>query len=196
MEEKKLTEFEKMRNEIYADVSDSDIRSRLKLAKKKIAEFNKTYCRGPGFRAALSNLIPNIPNSSVVSPPFFCDYGDGIILGEDVFINMNCTFLDGGFIQIGKNTLVGPNVQIYTPHHPLNFKARREPLEIAYPVLIGEDCWIGGGAIICPGVQIGNRVVVGAGSVVTRDVPDDSVVVGNPARILKKLTDEAPQDLG
>lgn len=185
-----LTEFEKMRNEEYADVSDPDIRSRLKAAKKKIADFNKTYCRGPGFREALKDLIPDIPDSSTISPPFFCDYGDGIVLGEHVFINMNCTFLDGGQIQIGKNTLVGPNVQIYTPHHPLDFRERREPIEVAYPVSIGEDCWIGGGAIICPGVQIGNRVVVGAGSVVTRDVPDDSVVVGNPARILKKLTDQ------
>lgn len=190
------TEFEKMRNQEYSDVSDSDIRERLKIGKYKTSVFNKTYCRGPGFREALKDLVPTIPDSSMISPPFFCDYGDGIILGEHVFINMNCTFLDGGLIKIGNHTLVGPNVQIYTPHHPLDFKARRESVEVAYPVSIGDDSWIGGGVIICPGVTIGNRVVVGAGSVVTRDVPDDCVVVGNPARILKKLTDEAAEHFG
>ena len=103
-----------------------------------------------------------------------------------VFVNANCTFLDGGYITIGTHTLVGPCVQIYTPHHPMDYQERRGSKEYAYPVTIGEDCWIGGGAIICPGVTIGNRCVIGAGSVVTKDIPDDSVAVGNPARVIRK----------
>ena len=130
--------------------------------------------------------MPGIPETSVICPPFHCDHGDGIRLGEHVFVNANCTFLDGGYITIGAHTLVGPCVQIYTPHHPMNYLERRGSKEYAYPVTVGEDCWIGGGAIICPGVTIGNRCVIGAGSVVTKDIPDDSVVVGNPARVVRK----------
>ena len=178
-------EFIKMRNQEYANATSSEILELLTEAKKKLWEFNQTYCNGPGHREALKKLIPSIPLNSKINPPFFCDYGDGIILGENVFVNMNCTFLDGAYIYIGSNTLIGPNVQIYTPHHPMDYKERRTGLEIAYPVRIGEDCWIGGGVIICPGVNIGDRVVVGAGSVVTRDIPDDSIVVGNPARPIK-----------
>ena len=88
-----------------------------------------------------------------------CDHGDGIRLGEHVFVNANCTFLDGGYITIGAHTLVGPCVQIYTPQHPMDYVERRTPKEYAYPVTIGEDCWIGGGAVICPGVTIGDRDV-------------------------------------
>lgn len=182
-----MTEFEKMRNQEYADTSDPKLLERLTLAKKKLFALNQTYCNGPGHRAALVDLIPSIPKSTKINPPFFCDYGDGIILGENVFINMNCTFLDGAYIRIGKNSLIGPNVQIYTPHHPMNHLERRESIEVAYPVCIGEDCWIGGGVVILPGVTIGNRVVVGAGSVVTKDVPDDAVVAGNPARPIRSV---------
>ena len=135
---------------------------------------------------ALRALVPGIPETSIICPPFHCDHGDGIKLGEHVFVNANCTFLDGGYITIGAHTLVGPCVQIYTPHHPMDYQERRGSKEYAYPVTIGEDCWIGGGAIICPGVTIGNRCVIGAGSVVTKDIPDDSVAVGNPARVIRK----------
>ena len=104
-----------------------------------------------------------------------------------MFINNCCTFLDGALITIGDYTLIGPNVQIYTPQHPMEYMERRITQEYAYPVTIGKDCWIGGGAIICPGVTIGDRCIVAAGSVVTRDVPDDSLVAGNPAVVKKKL---------
>ena len=142
------------------------------------------------YRGLLQDLIPGIPETSVVCPPFHCDHGDGIRLGEHVFVNANCTFLDGGYITIGAHTLVGPCVQIYTPQHPMDYVERRTPKEYAYPVTIGEDCWIGGGAVICPGVTIGDRCIIGAGSVVTKNIPDDSVAVGNPAKVIRKVMPE------
>jgi maltose O-acetyltransferase len=122
-----------------------------------------------------------------IQPPFFCDYGWNIAVGTKVFFNFNCVVLDVMRVQIGSNVLFGPSVQIYTATHPLSAQERRTWLEAARPVEIGSDVWIGGGAIICPGVKIGDRTVIGAGSVVTRDIPADVVAVGNPCRVLRSL---------
>lgn len=182
-----MNEVEKMRNELLADMSAQEIQVKFRRAKTLLARMRTMSIYDDDYRELLEKLIPGIPATSVVSPPFHCDHGDGIRLGEHVFINANCTFLDGAYITIGAHTLVGPNVQIYTPHHPMDYMERRTPKEYAYPVTIGEDCWIGGGAIICPGVTIGDRCIIGAGSVVTKDIPADSVAVGNPARVIKRL---------
>ena len=181
------TEFEKMRSQQLANTSDEHIQISILNAKKRVLELNKTYCGADGYREMLISLIPEVPDSTCVCPPFQCDHGNGIKLGENVFVNSGCTFLDGGLITVGNYTLIGPNVQIYTPQHPMDSTDRRQTVEYAYPVNIGADCWIGGGAIICPGVTIGDRCVIGAGSVVTKDVPSDSLAVGNPARVIKKL---------
>ncbi len=98
-----------------------------------------------GYGELLEELVAEIAETSIICPPFHCDHGDGVKLGEHVFVNANCTFLDGGYITIGAHTLVGPCVQIYTPHHPMDYLERRGSKEYAYPVTIGEDCWIGGG---------------------------------------------------
>ncbi len=119
-----------------------------------------------------------------IEPPFHCDYGRNIWLGTGVYFNFNCVVLDVAEVRIGDNTLIGPAVQIYTATHPLDAGERRRGLEYGKPVVIGADVWIGGGAILCPGVSIGDRAVIGAGSVVTRDVPADAIVAGNPARRL------------
>ena len=119
-----------------------------------------------------------------MQPPFYCDYGVNIHLGERVFFNFNCIVLDVCPVTIGDFTLIGPAVQIYTPLHPLNAALRRGQ-EYGRPVTIGRDVWIGGGAIICPGVTIGDRAVIGAGSVVTRDVPGDVFAAGNPCRVIR-----------
>jgi maltose O-acetyltransferase len=121
-----------------------------------------------------------------VMPPFRCDYGTQIELGDDVFFNFGCVLLDVCAIRIGSNTLIGPAVQIYTPVHPLDFELRRVQ-EYGRPVTIGRDVWIGGAAIVLPGVTIGDRSVIGAGSVVTRDVPADVFAAGNPCRIVRRL---------
>ncbi len=127
------------------------------------------------------------PIDAWIQPPFHCDYGHNIRLGKKVFFNFNCVILDVARVTIGDNTLLGPAVQIYAATHPVSAAERRTGLESGEPITIGSDVWIGGGAIICPGVTIGDRSVIGAGSVVTRDVPDDVVMAGNPARVLRRL---------
>jgi maltose O-acetyltransferase len=121
-----------------------------------------------------------------LQPPFFCDYGVNIALGERVFFNFNCVVLDVCSVRIGDFTVIGPAVQIYTPMHPLDAEQRRRQ-EFGKPVDIGSDVWIGGGAIILPGVRIGSRSVIGAGSVVTRDVPGGVLAVGNPCRVIRDV---------
>lgn len=188
-----MSELEKMRRGELADMSSPELQTSFIHAKKLLAKLRTMSSYDVGYRELLKNLIPDIPDTSIVCPPFHCDHGHGIRLGEHVFVNANCTFLDGAYITIGNHTLVGPDVKIYTPHHPMDYIARRESKEYAYPVTIGDDCWIGGGAIICPGVTIGNRCVIGAGSVVTKDVPDDSVAAGNPAVIIRRSSDGAEE---
>ena len=121
-----------------------------------------------------------------MQPPFYCDYGGNIELGERVFFNFNCVVLDVCPVRIGSFTLFGPGVQILTPMHPFEAALRRQQ-EFGKPITIGSDVWVGGGAIILPGVRIGSRAVIGAGSVVTRDVPDDVFAAGNPCRVIREI---------
>lgn len=129
-----------------------------------------------------------------MQPPFYCDYGANISLGERVFFNFNCVVLDVCRVTIGDFTLFGPAVQIYTATHPMDAMLRRQQ-EFARPIEIGSDVWVGGGAIVCPGVRIGSRSVIGAGSVVTRDVPEGVLAAGNPCRVIRTIEgqDQAPR---
>lgn len=137
-------------------------------------------------RRLLSELFGQGGDTVRMQPPFYCDYGSNIELGESVFFNFNCVVLDVARVRIGDFTLLGPAVQIYTATHPFDARLRREQ-EYAKPVEIGSDVWIGGGAIICPGVRIGSRSVIGAGSVVTRDIPEGVLAAGNPCRVIRAL---------
>jgi maltose O-acetyltransferase len=139
-------------------------------------------------RQILQELFGSGGDTVWMQPPFFCDYGSNIELGERVFFNFNCIVLDVCPIRIGSFTLFGPAVQIYTPMHPFNAALRRQQ-EFGKPVEIGSDVWVGGGAIILPGVRIGSRAVIGAGSVVTRDVPDGMFAAGNPCRVIREITE-------
>ena len=132
--------------------------------------------------ALLSERLAHVGADVVIRPPFFCDYGYNISLGDGVFLNFNCVILDVVEVSIGDRTQIGPAAQIYAADHPRDVEMRRSGLEFGRPVRIGRDVWIGGGAIILPGVAIGDGAVVGAGSVVTRDVGAGVTVAGNPAR--------------
>ena len=137
-------------------------------------------------RRLLGELFGAGGDSVWMQPPFFCDYGTNIELGERVFFNFNCVVLDVCRAQIGSFTLFGPAVQIYTALHPLQAERRRRE-EYGEPVEIGSDVWVGGAAVILPGVRIGARAVIGAGSVVTRDVPEGVFAAGNPCRVLRPI---------
>lgn len=137
-------------------------------------------------RRILQQLFGTGGETVWMQPPFYCDYGSNIHLGPNCFFNFNCVVLDVCEVRIGEHTLFGPAVQIYTATHPLNAELRRSQ-ESGKPITIGSDVWVGGGAIICPGVTIGSRTVIGAGSVVTRDIPDDVFAAGNPCRVIRKI---------
>ena len=139
-------------------------------------------------RRILLALFGKGGDSVWMQPPFFCDYGSNILLGERVFFNFNCVVLDVCQVKIGDFTLFGPTVQIYTATHPMNAELRRKQ-EFGKPIEIGSDVWVGGGAIICPGVKIGSKTVIGAGSVVTRDIPAGVCAAGNPCRVIREITD-------
>jgi len=146
-------------------------------------------------RKLLIQLLGAGGESAHIEPPFQCDYGSNISLGENVYFNFNCVVLDVCQVTIGDHTLIGPSVQIYTATHPMNAKLRREE-EYGKPITIGNDVWIGGGAILCPGVTVGDRTVIGAGSVVTKDLPPDVFAAGNPCRVIRAIvqTDGSQED--
>ena len=139
-------------------------------------------------RAILRQLFGTGGDSVWLEPPFYCDYGANIHLGERVFFNFNCVVLDVCPVTIGDFTLFGPAVQLYTATHPMNAELRRTR-EFAKPIVIGADVWVGGGAIVCPGVRIGAKTVIGAGSVVTRDIPEGVFAAGNPCRVVREITE-------
>ena len=140
-------------------------------------------------RALLEQLLGGGGDSAWIQPPFFCDYGSNIRLGQKVYFNFNCVVLDVCEVTIGEHTMLGPAVQLYTATHPLDAAERRRA-EYGKPIEIGADCWIGGGAIILPGVKIGAKSVIGAGSVVARDIPGGVAAAGNPCKVLRELADD------
>lgn len=181
------TEIEKMRSGELYSFADAEVERNIIRAQRLCARLRTMSMHDEEYRKLMEELIPGFPKSSAICPPFHCDHGTEIVVGEDVFINYNATMLDSGGIRIGRHTKIGPNCQFYTPNHPMDYMKRRKPEETARPIVIGEDCWLGGGVIVCPGVNIGNRCIIAAGSVVTKDIPDDTLAAGNPAVIKRKL---------
>lgn len=131
-----------------------------------------------------------VSDHAFINPPFYCDYGSHIEVGKNFYANYNCTMLDVAKIKIGDNCMLAPNVAIYTAGHPIHPFSRNSLYEYGKEVTIGDNVWIGGNVVVCPGVQIGSNVVIGAGSVVTKDIPDWSVAAGNPCRVIRKITEE------
>ena len=143
-----------------------------------------------GARPLLEELLGFLGEDAFVKPPLFVDYGENIRVGARTFINYNLTALDVAAITIGEDCQIGPNVQLLTPTHPVAPQPRRDRLEAARPITIGNNVWLGGGVIVCPGVTIGDDSVIGAGAVVVRDIPAGVIAVGNPARVLRRITEE------
>jgi maltose O-acetyltransferase len=181
------TEKEKMLDGENYFANDKVLSAERTFAKKLLHKLNVTeYLMNGNARAILRQLLPNSNKKIYIEPPFHCDYGYNIHSGENVYFNVNCVVLDTMKVTIGDNVFFGPSVQIYTATHPLDSIERRT-VEFSKPVSIGNDCWIGGNSVICPGVTIGNGVTIGAGSVVTKDIPDNLLAVGNPAKVIRKL---------
>lgn len=183
------SEREKMlRGELY-DPFDPELAAGRVRARDLCQMLNATREANQGERRRILKQLFAVGGETVwMQPPFFCDYGSNIELGERVFFNFNCVVLDVCRVRIGSFTLFGPAVQIYTPMHPMNAELRRQQ-ELGKPIDIGSDVWVGGGALILPGVTIGSRAVIGAGSVVTRDVPEDVFAAGNPCRVIREITE-------
>ena len=183
------TEQEKMLAGEFYDPLDPELVQARNRARDLCQELNATREKDVETRRRIVTELFGKGGESVwIQPPFFCDYGSNILLGERVFFNFNCVVLDVCAVVIGDYTLFGPAVQIYTAMHPMNAERRRKQ-EYAKPIEIGSDVWVGGGAIICPGVTIGSKSVIGAGSVVTRDVPTGVFAAGNPCKVIREITE-------
>ncbi|MEM9450477.1 MAG: sugar O-acetyltransferase [Cyanobacteria bacterium P01_E01_bin.6] len=185
-----VTEKEKMLiGELY-DPTDPQLTAERQRARMLCQSLNASSNAEDELRQRIfQDLFRSLGNDFWLEPPFYCDYGSNITIGDRVFFNFNCVVLDPAPVTIGHNVFIGPSVQLYTAMHPLDASERRTWKEYAKPISIGSDVWIGGGAIVCPGVRIGNQSVIGAGSVVTRDIPSHVLAVGNPCRIIRSIVD-------
>ncbi len=168
--------------------NDPELQALSRRAMLLTERYNRTSVDDPGERRrVLVELLGAVGEGVEIRPPFYCDYGSQIRIGARTFANFNFVALDVAPITIGDDVQIGPNVQLLTPTHPLEPEPRRAKVEGARPIVIGDNVWLGGGAIVCPGVSIGENTVVGAGAVVTRDLPANVVAVGNPARVIRRL---------
>lgn len=182
------TEREKMlAGELYAAI-DPELTALRTRCRDQLYAFNHSREADKELRRALLRDLFGAGGDTVwIEPPFYCDYGGNIYLGANVFMNFNCVVLDVAPVTIGSRVMFGPNVQIYTATHPLDAAERAQGKEFARPISIGDDVWVGGSAVILPGVRIGSRTVIGAGAVVTKDLPDGVFAAGNPCRVLREL---------
>ena len=183
------SEREKMLAEERYNCLHPDLQAERAKVKELLRRFNRTET-GAEQRIILSQLLGSVGEGSIVEPPFYCTYGKNTTLGDHAYLNFRCTILDNNEVRIGRHAMIGPGVQIYTAAHPLQAEARNEGWEVAKPVVIEDTVWIGGSAILLPGVTVGRNAVVGAGAVVTRDVPAYTVVAGNPAKVIRRIEPE------
>jgi maltose O-acetyltransferase len=181
-----VTAWQKMlAGEVY-NCLDPDLESIRQTTKRLMQRHNQSPSPGER-RSILEELLGYIGETSTIEPPFYCSYGRNTHLGDHVYLNYSCTILDNNQVSIGDHVMVGPAVQIYTAAHLLEATLRNQGLEVAKPITVESDVWIGGGAILLPGVVVGRGSVVGAGAVVSRDVPAFTVVAGNPARVIRRI---------
>lgn len=160
-------------------------------AKELVFEFNNLPPKELKPRnEIIKKLFGKTEKGFYIEPPFRCDYGYNIFTGKNFYSNYNCTILDCAEVRIGDNVMFAPNVSIFTAGHPVHFEPRNTGIEYAFPVTIGNNVWIGGNVVINPGITIGDNTVIGSGSVVTKDIPDNVIAVGNPCKVVREITDE------
>lgn len=184
-----MTEKEKCQQGLLYDANyDKELLADREKAKEVLYDYNRLR---PSQQSEKTQLLKSFLGKTgeqlIIEPPFACDYGYNIEVGENFYANVNLVILDGAKVCIGDNAFIAPNVGIYTAGHPLDAEERNQGLEYARPVTIGHNVWIGAGVSILPGVTIGNNAVIGAGSVVTKDIPDSVLAVGNPCRVVKEI---------
>lgn len=180
------TEKAKMLAGVMYNCLDGELEAGRQQARVLLRRYNTAEAE-PDRQDILRLLLGSVGRNCIIEPPFYCSYGPHIHLGDNVFMNVLCTILDAGGVHKGNHVMFGPAVQIYTPAHALDASARIQGLEVAKAIVIEDNVWLGGAAVLLPGVKIGRNAVVGAGAVVTRDVPANTVVAGNPARVIRRL---------
>lgn len=187
-----MSEKEKMLNGLlYLADLDPELLEDRNRAKDLCFEFNNLKPSDEeNKRKIIKKLFKSVKDNFLIQPSFWCDYGYNIEIGNNFFSNHNLVILDCAPVKFGDNVLIAPNCGFYTAGHPIDKDDRRQFLEYAYPITVGNDVWFGGNVIVMPGVNIGNNVIVGAGSVVTNDIPSDCIAYGNPCRVIRKITPE------
>lgn len=186
-----MTEFEKMINNRPYNGLDKILVEKRQKTKEKLFEINQMHPKKKEKRnKLLKNLLNIEDNNFQIESPFFCDYGENITIGKNFYSNFHCTMLDSAKITIKDNVLFGPNVSLYTPNHPYNIADRNNGIEIAKPITIGNNVWVGGSVTIVGGVEIGDNTVIAAGSVVVKDIPSGVLAGGNPCKVIRKLDEK------
>lgn len=178
------------RDKGLAYIADKDVFEEMKKCRRILQELNNTDWSDFETLSAITKKLLGKSENAFINPPFFCDYGSHIEVGKNFSANYNCTILDDAKVKIGDNCMLAPNVAIYTAGHPIYPTTRNSSYEYGKEITIGDNVWIGGSSVICPGVHVGSNVVIGAGSVVTKDIPDWCVAAGNPCKVIRKITDE------
>lgn len=186
-----MTEKEKMRNQMLYDANyDKDLLKERAAAKELCFDFNQLRPSETERQTELlKKILGKTKEALTVTAPFWCDYGYNIEVGENFYSNHNLVILDGAKVTFGDNVFIAPGCGFYTAGHPIDHIRRNKGLEYAYPITVGDNVWIGAGVHVMPGVTIGSDVVIGAGSVVVKDIPDHSVAVGNPCKVIRPITD-------
>jgi maltose O-acetyltransferase len=187
-----MTEKEKCKQGLLYNANyDEELIKERNICKILCQEFNEVkYSNVENRKELLKKILKTTHTNFVVEPPFWCDYGYNIELGNNFYSNHNLVILDGAKVKFGDNVFVGPNCAFYTAEHPVDVQQRNEGLEYARPISVGSNVWIGGNVVVLPGVTIGDSSIIGAGSVVTKDIPANTIAVGNPCKVIRNLTDE------
>lgn len=186
-----MTEKEKCENGLLYDANfDPELINDRMVCKDLCLEYNQLKNSDLEKRKELiKKIIKNSKENLIIEPNFWCDYGHNIELGEDFYANHNLTILDGAKVKFGNNVFIGPNCSFYTAAHPIDAKQRNAGLEYAHPITVGDNVWFGGNVVVLPGVSIGNNSIIGGGSVVTKDIPDHVIAVGNPCKVIKNIAE-------